>query len=181
MAPAAGSPSGLREHLVDLLARHTGVAAADVDPAEPFWKHFPPNYGNSTHPVTVAFIADVQRSYPVFLTEAEWEEPSVNDLAEIITAKLEDPQLSARDRRAERVALRKGTIQGLVVFNLLLLAVFWLDDRKWASGTYVWYAAAFALLNGGLLYAFWREGEQSWPPADNTRAGRRGRLPPSAA
>lgn len=79
-----------------------------------------------------------------------------------MTQVLDHTRQSDTITREERRALQRGTLQGLVAFDAVIIAAFLLDGTEaWTSGRYVWYAVAFVVLNAGLLYALWREGQGS--------------------
>src|SRR5687768_14801923 len=133
MPPAESS---VRRRILDLLARHSGVSEQEIDPEASVWDCFPDSSANRAGQRAVeAFCAEVEREFGVFLTEEEWESPTVDALVETVASKIGDPARSAGDWRKERAALRSGTIQVVVFYNALVALAFFVVDEneKWAS------------------------------------------------
>jgi hypothetical protein len=71
----------IHERLVALIASHAGVAAETIGRGGSIWLRFPAGSGRTNHPSVTSFVADVHSQFDVYLTEDEWEEPSVDILA----------------------------------------------------------------------------------------------------
>jgi hypothetical protein len=110
----------IRERVVELMARHTGVTLQSIDRDCPIWEHFPRSANKREHPTVASFVQGVQSEFNVYLTEDEWEDPTANTLAETIRAKAENPAASFADWNRDRADLKSGTM----VFAVFVLALF---------------------------------------------------------
>ena len=110
----------IRERVVELIARHTGVTLQSIDRDSPIWDHFPRSANKREHPTVTSFVQDVHSEFNVYLTEDEWEDPTPNSLAEKIHAKRENPAASVADWTRDRADLKSGTM----VFAVFVLALF---------------------------------------------------------
>jgi hypothetical protein len=135
--------SEIRERLVALIALHTGVSAKSVARESPIWDNFQPSTNRGEHPTVTSFIDGVQSEFKVYLTEAEWENPTPESLAHDVRTKLENPAASLADWTRERNEELKGIKASMAIFTGLMgpIALFS------ASGTW----KHRVLVVGGLL------------------------------
>jgi hypothetical protein len=117
----------IRERLVALIATHAGVAPETIGRGGSIWLYFPARSGIANHPSVTSFVADVHSQLDVYLTEDEWEEPSVDILARRIYMKRQNPGESLADRNREWAALRKGMAMSFIFGNAILGPIGWLS------------------------------------------------------
>jgi hypothetical protein len=119
---AIESVEAIQDKVVAMVARHAGVPVEAVRGNTRIWKKFPPSHRE--HPSVTAFVKDVRAEFGVYLTEEEWENPTLKTLSERIRAKRENPALSVADWERDQTALRGGVawmvgigaVMGLVAF-----------------------------------------------------------------
>ena len=150
------SPDAIKSALVTMVSRHAGVGVGSVRESAPIWSHFPVSEGSyREHPSVTAFVDEVHSTFNVWLTEEEWDEPSLDSLSQRIRAKRETPSESIADWRREREASRKGLLITMLLMALLfgpaaLLAVpgSWMRRVGMASALVVG-------LNALILLVYW--------------------------
>jgi len=135
----------IRERVVALIARHTGVTPESIDQDSPIWDHFPASANRGEHPTVTAFVQDAHSEFNVYLSEEQWEEPTPNTLAENIRAKRENPATSVADWTDDRAALKKGTIGLFAIIVVFFPAIFFFGSGPWITRVAVGLALPFLL------------------------------------
>src|SRR5215208_5544653 len=105
-------PKGdIRDALVALIARNARVPVQSIERNRSVWEHFPPS-GRTEPPSMTSFVEEVRATFDVFLTEEEWEDPTLEELVQIVYAKSANPGKSIADWHREQTATQKGTKVG---------------------------------------------------------------------
>jgi hypothetical protein len=155
----------VRRRLLDLIARHGRAETELAEPDTSIWGRFPSSGAGTEHPTVTAFVKDVESTFDVYLTEEEWEDPTVQSLTETIHAKRLNPDKSIADWQRERGKSRKGLKWMLWFVNLLFgpIPLFtvpgpWSRKMAIALGLSVF-------MNTMLLLSYWASMRRSrWKP-----------------
>lgn len=105
--------------LAVLVARYAGMAVESIDVNTAIWERFPVS-GRGEHPSVTSFVNDVHLGFDVYLTEEEWEDPTLESLAECIWTKRENPDKSKADWNRDRGERQKGFRMTIVLVNVIL-------------------------------------------------------------
>ena len=147
------SSDEIRNRVVALIARHTGMPVESIDLDTSIWDGFPPNEGRREHPAVTSFVRDLHDTYDVYLTEQELEGPTPSILAEHIAVKLQNPAASQADRDREHAERRRGARSAFLWLNLALVVPFALLSRSsWTTA-----AGVAVFINGSLALVWWLE------------------------
>lgn len=109
----------IRGMLVELIARDSGASRESIERQTPVWDHFA-RTGRAGNPSVRAFVEHVRATFGVFLTEEEWEAPTLEELTQTIYAKRLDADRSLEDWHRELSETQKGARFTFVFMNVLL-------------------------------------------------------------
>lgn len=145
----------IRDALVVLIVRHAGIAADSIEPDKSIWERFPTS-GTAEHPSVASFVDEVHSHFDVYLTEEEWEEPSLERLAQVIYANRANPGRSLADWHREWSETRKGARVTFVFVNLVLGPILLFSiDGSWSRR--VWVTLGLLLfVNSIFAFLYWR-------------------------
>jgi hypothetical protein len=149
------SHTGIRNTVESLIARHGNTREQSIASDTLIWERFPSS-SSAEHASVTAFVDAVHSTFNVYLTEEEWDNPTVNELAGYIGAKFADPPKSAADWQCEHGSLVKGlkltfTLINVVFVPIALFAAVGSWSRK-VSVTIV----VVGLLNALLAVGYWQ-------------------------
>ena len=161
----------VRAQLAALMAPHvsgpTFAEAEDTGEEWGIWARFPA--GRRHAKAATTFIADVERTFDVFLTEEEWEHPTFDELVALIEAKRRNPAASKAAYGRESDALRKGTIITFAFYNLVVVLLFLFFDAedRWNAARVRNYVLIWFGLNLFLVFFRWADNRRRspWRPA----------------
>ena len=155
-----GQPTGeIRETLVAPTSRHTGVPVQSIEGNVSVWEHFAPS-GRAKRPSVMSFVKEVRATFNVFLTEEEWEDPTPEELVQIIHAKCADPGKSIADWHREREALQKGAKVAFGFLNILFGPGTFFVARGPMSQRLRVTLTILLVTNTFMLLSFWKEWRQ---------------------
>lgn len=149
------SSDEIRNRVVALIARHSGVPVESVDLDTSIWDTFPPNEGRGEHPAVTSFVRDLHDTYDVYLTEEELEEPTPSLLAEHIATKLQNPAASEADWKHFLAQREKGRRWMFAVVNLVFAPMVLLGARGDWTRRLIVTVGLVALMNA-LVEVMWR-------------------------
>lgn len=105
--------------LRDKISAILSIPALSVENSKHIWELFPPNPGRVEAKEVTEFCLYVADQYKVYLTEGEWEAPSLAELADHILEKRANPEHMLAQLRKDRADQRKGLKAALIVFPIL--------------------------------------------------------------
>ena len=111
-----------------MIAAHAKHPHSEIRDNTIVWDLFPPSQGPYEEPSVTEFVRAVHREFSVFLTEDEWERPSVSALAALVARKADSPEASAADRASERRVRQKGTLFSLAIFTVVGALTFFVAE-----------------------------------------------------
>lgn len=123
-----GTKSDILERVTQLVATHAKVPSSQLRDNVNVWELFPVSRGRYENPAVTEFVRAVHREFDVFLTEEEWESPSVATLALLVARKVDDPRISAADRASERGAERKGALMTFAFMGAIGVMSYFLAE-----------------------------------------------------
>jgi len=110
----------------------------------------------------------------VYLTEEEWEEPTLERLAQVIHAKCANPEKSMADWYRERSETRQGFRTMCVLLNVILGPIALLSMVLNSVGPWskrIWTTLGLLLfLNAMLLFIYWKTTRRFRLPPSPTRS-----------
>src|SRR5262245_14110220 len=146
--------------LVALISRNTGAPEQSIERNVSVWEHF------RTHASVTSFVEEVCATFDVFLTEEEWEDPTLEELVQIVHEKCTDPGKSISDWHRERAEMHKGAKVTFGLVNIVLGAMAFFSARGPMSRR-VWVTLGLLLfMNAMLLLSYWKEMRQLGPKPD---------------
>ena len=99
------------------MAKYSHRSVGDIDPDAEIWKYIPAEPGGGGTREVLKFCQDVENHFGIYLTEKEWESPSLRKLATTISTKLASPGLSLRDIDRDARLTILGTDVGIILFG----------------------------------------------------------------
>jgi hypothetical protein len=112
--------------LRDKISAILSIPASSVENSKHIWKLFPPNSGRVESKELTEFALYVANEYKVYLTEREWEAPTLAKLADHIVEKQANPEHMLAQLRKDWADQRKGLKVALIVWPIIfgLVGVF---------------------------------------------------------
>jgi hypothetical protein len=163
----------VRRRLLDLIARHGRAETEPIEPDTPIWGRFPSSGAGTEHSTVTAFVKDVESTFDVYLTEEEWEDPTVQSLTETIHAKGMNPDKSIADWQRERSEQRRGLRSMLLLVNLVFGPIgLFAAAGSWSRR--VWFTTEYLLfMNAMVLLGYWANTRRyRWKPRATSSSSR---------
>jgi hypothetical protein len=107
--------AALRNKIAQILS----IPASSVENGKSIWNLFPPNLGRAQAPEVTSFCLYVSNEFKIYLTEREWEAPTLEKLAAHIMEKQANPQHMLAQIKKDRESQKKGLKIALITFPVL--------------------------------------------------------------
>ena len=104
--------------LRDRISKILSIPSSDLDKSENFWDLFPEGYRYEPRQVT-EFVGYISNNYKVYLSERQWEAPTLPKLADHILERQANPQHMLAQIRKDRADRNKGLRLSLIAFPII--------------------------------------------------------------